>query len=46
MFVLGQRVSISNNSSLALRQLFVDKNDKIRINKLNVYYKNRIGLKN
>jgi hypothetical protein len=40
MFVLNQRVSILSISSLTLRQLFVDKDDKIRINKFDVYYKN------
>jgi len=46
MFVLNQRVSISNNSSIALRQLFIDKDNKIKINKSNVYHENCIDLKN
>jgi len=46
MFVLDQRISIPSNSLTTLRQLFIDKNDKIRINKSNVYYKDRIDLKN
>ena len=46
MFVLDQRASTSNINLLALRRLFVDGNDKIRINKSNVYYEDRINLKN
>jgi len=46
MFVLNQRVSISNINSLALRQLFINKDNKIRINKSNIYYEDRIDLKN
>jgi len=46
MFILGQRASISNTSSIALRRLSIDEDDKIRINKSNVYYEDRIDLKN
>ena len=46
MFISSQRVSTSNISSIALRQLFVNEDDKIRINKFNVYYEDRIGSKN
>ena len=46
MFVLNQRVFISNNSSKTSRRLSIDKDDKIRINKLDVYYEDRIDLKN
>ncbi len=46
MFVLDQRASISNTSSLALRRFSIDEDDKIRINKPNIYYEDRIGLKN
>jgi len=45
MFVLDQRVSIPSNSSIASRQLSIDEDDKIRINKPNVYYEDRIDLK-
>ncbi len=38
MSILGQRVPISSNSLLTSRQLFVDEDDKIKINKSNVYY--------
>ncbi len=46
MFVLSQRVSISSNSLIALCRFFVNKDDKIKINKLDVYHEDRIGLKN
>jgi len=46
MSVLKQRASILNTSSLASRRFSVDENDKIRINKLDVYYEDRIDLKN
>ncbi len=46
MSILNQRVSISNISSLALRRLSIDKDNKIRINKPNIYYEDRINLKN
>jgi len=46
MFVLNQRVSILNTSSLASRRFFIKRDDKIRINKSNIYHKDRISLKN
>jgi len=46
MSILDQRVFISNTSLLTLRQLSIIKNDKIKINKLNIYYKDCIDLKN
>ncbi len=46
MFVLNQRVFISNNSLTTSRRSFVNKDDKIRINKLDVYHEDRIDLKN
>ncbi len=46
MFVLNQRVSILNISSTTLRRFSINENNKIRINKSNVYYKDRINLKN
>ncbi len=46
MFILNQRVFISNNSLIALRRFSINKNDKIKINKSNVYYEDRINLKN
>ncbi len=46
MSVLDQRVSTSSTSSLASRRFSIDEDDKIRINKSDVYYKDRIGLKN
>jgi len=46
MSVLNQRISILNISLLASRQLLNMKDDKIRINKLDVYYKDCIDLKN
>jgi hypothetical protein len=46
MFVLNQRTSILNTSLITLRQFSINTNDKIRINKSNVYYKDRINLEN
>jgi len=39
MFILNQRVSILSTSLIALRRPSINKDNKIRINKLNVYYK-------
>jgi len=38
MFVLDQRVSILSISLLVLYQLLISEDNKIRINKSNVYY--------
>ncbi len=46
MFILDQRVSISSNSSIALRRPSIDEDDKIRVNKSNIYYEDYIDLKN
>jgi len=46
MFILDQRVSILSTSLLVLRQLLIIRDDKIRINKSNIYYKDCINLKN
>ena len=46
MFILGQRASIPSTSSLASRQLLDMGDDKIRINKSNIYHEDRIDLKN
>jgi hypothetical protein len=46
MFVLNQRVFILNTSLIVLRRFFVNKDDKIRINKLDIYYKDRTSLEN
>jgi len=46
MFILGQRASISSISSLASRRFFIEEDDKIRINKPDIYYEDRIDLKN
>jgi len=46
MFVLNQRVSILNNNLTTLRRLSIKENDKIKINKLDVYYEDCINLKN
>ena len=46
MFVLDQRAFIPNISSLALRRSSNIRDDKIKINKLDVYHKDRIDLKN
>jgi len=45
MFILNQSASILNTSSLVLRRLLIIKDDKIRINKSNIYYEDRINLK-
>jgi len=45
MFVSKQRASILSTSLLASRRLFIDKDNKIRINKPNIYHEDRIGLK-
>jgi len=44
MFVLGQRAPISSSSSTASHRPSIDEDDKIRINKLDVYHEDRIGL--
>ncbi len=44
MFVLSQRVSILSTSLLASRRSSIIKNDKIKINKPNIYYKDCIDL--
>jgi len=46
MSVLDQRASILSTSSLASRRLSIDEDDKIRINKLDVYHEDQIDLKN
>ncbi len=46
MSILGQRASTSNTSSLASRQSSIMGDDKIRINKPNIYHEDRIGLEN
>jgi len=46
MFILDQRAPIPNTNSLISRQSLIMKDDKIRINKPNIYYKDRIDLKN
>ncbi len=46
MFVLDQRVSISNISLLISRRLLIIRDDKIRINKFDIYYEDRIDLEN
>jgi hypothetical protein len=45
MFVSDQRASISSISSSASRRSSIDEDDKIRINKPDVYHEDRIGLK-
>jgi len=45
MFVLGQRAPTPSNSSTASRRPSVGGDDKIRINKLDVYHGDRIDLK-
>jgi len=45
MFVLNQRVSISSINLLALLRLSIIRNNKIRINKSNIYYRDRTNLK-
>jgi hypothetical protein len=44
MFVSDQRAPISSISSLASRRPSIDEDDKIRINKPNIYHEDRIGL--
>jgi hypothetical protein len=46
MSILDQRAFILNTSLIVSRRLFVNEDDKIRINKLDVYHKDRIDLKN
>jgi len=46
MFILDQRASIPNTSLLTSRQSSIMKDDKIRINKLDIYHEDRIDLKN
>jgi hypothetical protein len=46
MFVLKQRASILSINLLASRRFFINEDDKIKINKLDVYYEDRIDLKN
>jgi len=46
IFILDQRASILNTSLLALRRLSINEDDKIRINKLDIYYEDRIDLEN
>jgi len=45
MFVLGQRASIPSNSLLVSRRSTFSEDDKIKINKLDVYHEDRIDLK-
>ncbi len=46
MFILDQRAFILSTSLLILRRLLIIRDDKIKINKLNIYYKDYIDLKN
>jgi len=46
MSILDQRTFILSTSLLALRQSSIIKDDKIRINKFNIYYEDCIDLKN
>jgi len=46
MSILDQHVFILSISLLILRQLSIIKDDKIRINKSNIYYEDYIDLKN
>jgi len=46
MFILDQRVSILSTNLLTLRRFSIKKDNKIRINKPNIYYEDRIDLKN
>jgi len=46
MFILNQRVFISNINLLVLCQLLIIKDNKIKINKFDIYYKDCIDLKN
>ncbi len=45
MSISGQRAPTSSNSSTASRRPSIDKDDKIRVNKPNIYHEDRIGLK-
>ncbi len=45
MSVSGQRAPISSSSSTASRRPSTDEDDKIRINKSDIYHEDRIGLK-
>jgi len=45
MSVLGQRASILSSSSTASRRPSIDEDDKIRINKPDIYHEDRISLK-
>ncbi len=44
MSILGQRALILSTSLSTLRQLSIIRNDKIRINKPNIYHEDRIDL--
>jgi len=44
MSILDQRASTLSTSSLAPRRLSIDEDNKIRINKSNIYHEDRIGL--
>jgi len=46
MSILGQRASTLSTSLLASRRLLIIRNDKIRINKSNIYHEDRIDLEN
>ncbi len=46
MSILDQRVSILSINLLVLRRLLIIKDNKIKINKSNIYYKDYIDLKN
>ncbi len=46
MFVLDQCVSILSTNLLILRQLSIIRDDKIKINKPNIYYEDRTSLEN
>ncbi len=46
MSVSGQRAPTSSTSLLASRRFSIDEDDKIKINKFDVYYEDRIDLKN
>jgi len=46
MSILGQRVSTLSTSSLASRRPSIGEDNKIRINKPNIYYEDRIDLEN
>ena len=46
MSILDQRVSILSINLLVLRRLLIIKDNKIKINKSNIYYKDYIDLEN